>query len=82
MHARPMLNNSSPGQAVYVPRQRHDVWSGAEMTGRVCVGMALEPRYVYVFWRRWQVFTGKAACLHADARLFHACWLRSGKPPI
>jgi hypothetical protein len=44
----------------------------AETTGRVCLGMELEPRYVDVALRRWQAFTGKAACLHGDCRSFDA----------
>ncbi len=68
---RPMLNNSSPGQAVYDPfLGSGTTLVAAETTGRVCVGMELEPRYVDVVVRRWQAFTGKAACLHADGRSF------------
>jgi DNA modification methylase len=67
---RPMLNNSNPGQAVYDPF----LGSGtsliaAETSGRVCLGMELEPRYVDVAIRRWQSFTGKTACLR-DGRSF------------
>jgi DNA modification methylase len=68
---RPMLNNSNPGQAVYDPF----IGSGtsliaAETSGRVCLGMELEPRYVDVAVRRWQAFTGLTACLHGDGRSF------------
>jgi hypothetical protein len=44
----------------------------AETTGRVCLGMELEPRYVdvAVAVRRWQAFTGLEACLLGDGRLF------------
>ena len=68
---RPLLNNSNPGQAAYDPF----VGSGttliaAETCGRVCLGMELEPRYVDVAVRRWQAFTGKAACLLGDGRSF------------
>jgi DNA modification methylase len=67
---RPMLNNSNPGQAVYDPF----LGSGtsliaAETSGRVCLGVELEPRYVDVAIRRWQSFTGKTACLK-DGRSF------------
>jgi hypothetical protein len=68
---RPMLNNTNPGQAVY------DQFLGsgttliaAETTGRVCLGMELEPRYVDVAVRRWQAFTGMTACLHGDGRSY------------
>jgi DNA modification methylase len=68
---RPMLNNSSPGQAVYEPF----CGSGtsiiaAETCGRVCLAMELDPVYVDVALTRWQAFTGKAALLDGDGRTF------------
>jgi DNA modification methylase len=33
----------------------------AEMSGRVCYGIELNPAYVDVAVRRWQVFTGRVA---------------------
>jgi hypothetical protein len=42
----------------------------AETTGRVCLGMELEPRLVDVAVRRWQAFTGMTACLLGDGRSF------------
>jgi len=44
----------------------------AETTGRVCLGMELEPRLVDVAVRRWQSFTGMTACLLGDGRSFDA----------
>ena len=68
---RPMLNNSSPGEAVYDPfLGSGTTLIAAETSGRVCLGMELEPRYVDVAVRRWQAFSGKAACLHGDGRSF------------
>ena len=68
---RPMLNNSSPGQAVYEP------FSGsgssiiaAETCGRVSLSMELDPAYVDVAVLRWQAFTGEAATLDGDGRSF------------
>ncbi len=68
---RPMLNNSSPGQAVYEP------FSGsgssiiaAETCGRVSLSMELDPAYVDVAVTRWQAFTGEAATLDGDGRSF------------
>jgi DNA modification methylase len=68
---RPMLNNSSPGQAVYEPF----CGSGtsiiaAETCGRVCLAMELDPVYVDVALTRWQAFTGEAALLDGDGRNF------------
>ena len=68
---RPMLNNSSPGQAVYEPfLGSGTTLIAAQTTGRVCYGVELDPRYVDVAIRRWQAFTGKAATLLADGRNF------------
>lgn len=68
---RPMLNNSSPGQAVYEP------FSGsgtsiisAETIGRACHAVELDPAYVDVAVLRWQAFTGKSAILEGDGRSF------------
>jgi DNA modification methylase len=59
---RPIENNSSPGQAVYDPF----VGSGttiiaAEMTGRACHALEINPAYVDVTVERWQNFTGEKA---------------------
>lgn len=68
---RPMQNNSNPGQAVYDPfLGSGTTLIAAETTGRVCMAMELEPRYVDVAVRRWQAFTGMAACLHGDGHPF------------
>jgi DNA modification methylase len=68
---RPMQNNSNPGQAVYDPfLGSGTTLIAAETTGRVCLGMELEPRYVDVAVRRWQAFTGMKACLLGDGRSF------------
>ncbi len=68
---RPMLNNSSPGQAVYEP------FSGlgtsiisAETCGRHCFAVELDPGYVDVAVERWQAFTGKVALLEATGQTF------------
>jgi DNA modification methylase len=68
---RPIDNNSRPGQAIYDPF----LGSGtsliaAEMTGRVCYGLELNPAYVDVVVRRWQVFTGRTARHQASGQSF------------
>src|SRR5207302_5955891 len=68
---RPIANNSRPGQAIYDPF----LGSGtsliaAEMTGRICYGIELNPAYVDVVVKRWQVFTGRAATQHASGQSF------------
>lgn len=69
--ARPIKNNSSPGQAVYEP------FSGSgttiivgEMEGRCVHAIELNPVYVDVAVTRWQNFTGKPAVLEGDGRTF------------
>jgi hypothetical protein len=42
----------------------------AEMTGRICYGLELDPAYVDVIVRRWQLFTGRAAVHHTSGQSF------------
>ena len=68
---RPIENNSSPGQAVYDPF----VGSGttiiaAQITGRHCYAIELNPAYVDVAIERWCNFTGEDAVREADGKTF------------
>jgi DNA modification methylase len=68
---RPIVNNSRPGEAIYDPF----LGSGtsliaAEMTGRICYGLELDPAYVDVIVRRWQLFTGRGAIHHTSGQSF------------
>ena len=61
---RPILNHSRPGEAVYDPF----VGSGttiiaAEISGRVCHAIEIDPAYVDVAVRRWEAHTGRRAVL-------------------
>ncbi|WP_457650886.1 site-specific DNA-methyltransferase [Profundibacter sp.] len=68
---RPILNNSSPGQAVYEPFMGSGTTLiAAETTGRVCLGIELNPAYVDVAVERWQQLTGETATLEVDGRSF------------
>ena len=68
---RPILNNSSPGQAVYEPFSGSGTTLiAAETTGRSCLAVELDPAYVDVAVLRWQAFTGKEATLDGDGRCF------------
>ena len=42
----------------------------AEMEGRHCLGLEIEPGYVDVIVKRWQEFVGKDATLDGDGRTF------------
>ena len=68
---RPIENNSSPGQAVYEPFSGSGTTIiAAEMTGRACHAIELNPAYVDVAVTRWEKFTGQAAVLEGDGRSF------------
>lgn len=59
---RPIENNSSPGQAVYEPFSGSGTTIiAAEMTGRSCHAIELNPAYVDVAVKRWENFTGLKA---------------------
>jgi len=68
---RPIANNSRPARQ----SMTRFLGSGtsliaAEMTGRVCYGVELNPAYVDVVVRRWQGFTGRAAMHQASGQSF------------
>ncbi len=68
---RPILNNSSPGQTVYEPFMGSGTTLiAAETTGRVCLGIELNPAYVDVAVQRWQQFTGQEAVLDGTGESF------------
>ena len=68
---RPILNNSSRGQAVYEPFSGSGTTLIAcETTGRVCCAMELSPAYVDVAVLRWQAFSGEQATLEGDGSAF------------
>jgi DNA modification methylase len=68
---RPMVNDSSLGQAVYEPFSGSGTTLiAAEMEGRACHAVELSPGYVDVAIQRWQAFTGQVATLGADGLSF------------
>ena len=68
---RPMLNNSSPGQAVYEPfLGSGTTLIAAQSCGRVCFGIEIDPLFVDLAIRRWQAFTGERALRAADGIAF------------
>ena len=59
---RPIENNSRPGETVYDPfLGSGTTLMAAVMSGRICVGLELNPAYVDVIINRWQGFTGEVA---------------------
>lgn len=68
---RPIMNNSSPGQAVYEPFSGSGTTIiAAEMTGRHCHAIEISPAYVDVAVLRWQQFSGGIAVHESDGRTF------------
>ncbi len=76
---RPIVNNSAPGDAVYEPFcGSGSTIIAAETTGRACYAMEIDPRYVDVAIGRWQAFTGQAAVLAGEDRVFNDVALARG----
>ena len=68
---RPMLNNSSIGQAVYEPFMGSGTTLiAAETCQRTCLGLELNPAYVDVAVQRWQHLMGERAILDGDGADF------------
>jgi DNA modification methylase len=68
---RPILNHLRRGELVYEPfLGSGTTLAAAELTGRVCYGLELDPKYVDVVVGRWQQLSGKAATLDGDGRTF------------
>jgi DNA modification methylase len=68
---RPILNHIKRGDVVYDPfLGSGTTLIAAELTGRTCYGMELDPKYCDVIAQRWQAFTNQAATLDADGRTF------------
>lgn len=66
--ARAIRNSSRPGARVYDPfLGSGTTLIAAEMTGRTCVGMEINPAFAQVAIQRWQAYTGYAASRVATA---------------
>jgi DNA modification methylase len=64
---RPMLNNSSPGQAIYEPfLGSGTTLIAAQSCLRVCFAIEIDPLFVDLAIRRWQAFTGEPAIRESD----------------
>jgi len=68
---RPILNNSSAGQAVYEPFcGSGTTLIACEKSGRCCLAMELDPKYCDVIIKRWQDFTGEKAVHEATGKTY------------
>ena len=63
---RPILNHTIAGDVVYDPfLGSGTTLVAAELTGRVCYGLELDPGYCDVIVSRWEKLTGKKATLES-----------------
>ena len=70
---KPILNHTRSGELVYEPfLGSGTTLAAAEVTGRICYGLELDPKYADVVVERWQGLTGKKATLEDDGRTFDA----------
>jgi DNA modification methylase len=68
---RPILNNTRQKDIVYDPfLGSGTTLIAAELTGRVCYGLEIDPNYCDVIVTRFQDLTGKKAVLEGDGRTF------------
>lgn len=68
---RPIVNNSKGGDLVYDPfLGSGTTLIAAQMEGRICLGLELDPVYVDVIVQRWANFTGGVPVLQASGKTF------------
>lgn len=68
---RPILNNTRLGEIVYDPfLGSGTILIAAQTTERICYGIEIDPAYVDVIVKRWQVLTKQRATLDDDGRTF------------
>lgn len=66
---KPILNHTEPGELVYDPfLGSGTTLAAAELTGRICLGTELDPKFVDVIVMRWQNLSGKKAVLDGSGR--------------
>jgi hypothetical protein len=67
---KPILNHTESGGLVYDPfLGSGTTLAAAELTGRICLGTELDPKFVDVIVMRWQNLTGQEATLDGAAGL-------------
>jgi DNA modification methylase len=68
---KPILNHTKSAGLVYDPFLGSGTKiAAAEMTGRVCCGLELDPKDADVVVERWRGLSGKKAALEGDGRTF------------
>jgi DNA modification methylase len=65
---RPILNHTKRGELVYEPFMGSGTTlAAAELTGRVCYGLELDPKYCDVIVQRWETLTNRQATLEGGS---------------
>jgi len=68
---RPILNHTKRGEAVYDPfLGSGTTLIAAELTGRTCYGIEVDPKYIDVICQRYINFSGKAVVLESTGQTF------------
>jgi len=71
LYTRPIENHLAPGGCFYEPfGGSGTAIAAAEKTGRRCIAIELDPRFVDVIVLRWQRLTGKDATLESSGQAF------------
>ncbi|MGB9455627.1 MAG: DNA modification methylase [Bryobacteraceae bacterium] len=78
---RPIVNHTKRGELVYDPfLGSGTTLMAAELDGRVCCGLELDPKYVDVIIERWQKATGLEAKLDGLGATFREVQSQRGQP--
>ena len=68
---KPIVNHTRRGELVYEPfLGSGTTLAAAELAGRICCGIEIDPKYVDVTVKRWEKLTGQQALLDGDGRSF------------
>jgi DNA modification methylase len=79
---RPIVNHTKHGELVCDPfLGSGTTLMAAELTGRVCCGLELDPKYVDVIIERWQNVTGQEAKLDGTGATFQEVQTQRRQPP-
>jgi DNA modification methylase len=80
---KPMLNNSLPGQDIYDPFMGSGTTIiAAEMHGRRCLGLEIDPAHVDVAVLRWQNVTGKRAVHEESGQSYELLKMDRDQQPV